>query len=331
MSHQIMTKDSMLSVRETPWHGLGAVLDDYPEGIEDALQKSGLGWNVRQGDLLVVERPEWKDDFGVLQPAVTRPVEGYRANLREDDGALLGVVSDDYKVVQNVEAFRFLDALIGSDLYFETAGSLMNGKRVWVLVRLPEFMEVGGDETATFVYCANSHDGSMAVTAAVTPVRIVCANTLNYALQKSEARAERTFKFRHTGDLQLKFDEARKVMGMTVNYAEQFKILGDRLAAVRVPVDQAADLARDLFPTTDDLGKIAVRNRAESVERVVSIFSGSTGTEGNAPGTAWTYANAVAEYSDWMRRTTKRTDQVQRSFEDGWLKQRGLDQAMALI
>lgn len=237
----LTASDTMFSVRETPWHGLGAVLDEYPTSIDDALDKSGLGWHVRQ-DPIYVGAPLGFDLADASQQPVGREgifvpqlesnliaVPDYRANVRADTGSVLGIVSDDYRVVQNVEAFKFLDALIGSDLHFETAGSLRSGRRVWVLVRLPEFVEVGGDPTATYVYVANSHDGSMAVTSAVTPVRIVCQNTLGLALRGSE-RSDRTYKFRHTGDLALKFDEARKVMGLTVNYAERFKALGDELA-----------------------------------------------------------------------------------------------------
>jgi hypothetical protein len=95
--------------------------------------------------------------------------------------------------------------LIGSDLHFETAGSLWGGRRVWCLARLPEFIALGGDLSATYIYVANSHDGSMAVTAAATPIRIVCANTLGAALRQAEhgASAQRTFRFRHTGKAEL--------------------------------------------------------------------------------------------------------------------------------
>ena len=114
------------------------------------------------------------------------PAKGFKANLREDTGEVLGIVSDEYEVVDNRDAFRFLDALIGSDMHFETAGSLWGGRRVWCLARLPEYVELGGDLSATYIYVANSHDGSMAVTAAVTPIRIVCANTLGAALRHAE-------------------------------------------------------------------------------------------------------------------------------------------------
>jgi hypothetical protein len=90
---------------------------------------------------------------------------------------VLGIVGDRYRIVQNHEAFQFVDQLIGSQLQFETAGSLCGGRRVWVLARLPEQIEVGGDPVRPFVLLMNSHDGSTAVIAATTPVRLVCQNT----------------------------------------------------------------------------------------------------------------------------------------------------------
>src|SRR5438270_9757087 len=236
MSHGITATDSMFSVssrRQPPWHGLGVVLDEYPKSIDEALEKAGLGWTVSHGDVLVVKRAEWTDDFGTKHPPELIPAKGFKANIREDTGDVLGIVSDEYEVVDNRDAFRFLDALIGSELHFETAGSIWGGRRVWALGRLPEYAELGGDMSATYVYVANSHDGSMAVTAAVTPIRIVCANTLGAALRQAEhgVNAQRTFRFRHMGDLRAKFAEARQVLGMTINYQSRFKDLADRLAS----------------------------------------------------------------------------------------------------
>ena len=295
---------------------------------------------MRQGDVLVVRRPEWIDDFEKTHDAelvLAETVDGcaYRANIREDTGALLRVVSDDYKVVPNRDAFAFLDALIGSELHFETAGSLHGGRRVWVLARLPEWVEVGGDQTATYVYLANSHDGTLAVTASATSVRIVCANTLGWALRKSDHgdAARRTYRFRHSGDLQLKFSEARQVMGMTIDWACRFKALGDQLAAERMtPWRFERSVLDELFPVEDDMGRRARENRARAKAAVLDLFRGggpAGDTTGNSPGTKWAAANAVAEFSDFGRRYTKRTDQVQRSFEDGQLKQRGLELVLA--
>lgn len=317
--------DSMFSVRETPWHKLGIVLDDYPGSIQEALLASGLEWRVAQSPIYI-DNPADTD--------TTIEVEGYRANIREDTGELLGVVGDDYTIVQNSEAFDFMDSLIASDLHFETAGSIRNGRRVWVLARLPEFVEVGGDPTATFVYVANSHDGSLAVTAAVTPIRIVCQNTLGFALRDSEKKADRTFKFRHTGEnLALKFQEARQVLQLTINYEQQFKALGDRLAQQKFTDAKFDKVARKITKLDeDDLGKKALTIREKNLATLNAIWNGDGedgDTRGNAPGTKWAAVNAIGEYADWERRQTKRTNQIARSFEDTDLKQRGLELVLA--
>jgi phage/plasmid-like protein (TIGR03299 family) len=338
MSHGITDTDSMFSVnsrRQPPWHGLGVVLDEYPKSIDEALEKAGLGWKVSNGDVLVVKRAEWIDDFGAKHPPELIPAKGFKANVREDTGDVLGIVSDEYEVVDNRDAFRFLDALIGSEMHFETAGSLLGGRRVWVLARLPEYVELGGDLSATYVYVANSHDGSMAVTAAVTPIRIVCANTLGAALRQAEhgVAAQRTFRFRHTGNLQAKFAEARQVLGMTINYQKQFKELADRMA--REPIAEWAlerRVLRHLWTIDEDLGKVARANRERTIESVLAIFRGRDAlgdTTGNSPDTKWVAFNAIAEQLDFGRRYTSRTNQVQRSFEDTALKQRALELVLA--
>ena len=335
MSHGITATDTTLSVREMPWHGLGTVLDDYPQSIDEALEKAGLDWKVRPGDVFVVKEPEQTDEHGVWHPSELIPAKGFKANIREDTWDVLGIVSDEYEVVSNQAAFSFLDALINSDMHFETAGSLWGGRRVWVLARLPEYVELGGDLSATYVYVANSHDGSMAVTAAVTPVRIVCANTLGAALRQAEhgANARRTFRFRHIGDLEAKFTEARQVLGMTVNYQKQFKELADRMAAE--PIAEWAlerRVLRHLWTIDEDLGKVARANRERTIESMLALFRGrgaAGDTTGNSPGTKWVAFNAIAEHLDYGRRYTSRTNQVQRSFEDTALKQRALDLVLA--
>jgi phage/plasmid-like protein (TIGR03299 family) len=326
---------SVNSRRQPPWHGLGVVLDEYPKSIEEALEKAGLGWKVSHGDVLVVKRPEWIDDFDTKHPPELIPAKGFKANVREDTGDVLGIVSDEYEVVSNREAFAFLDALINSDMHFETAGSLWGGRRVWVLARLPEYVELGGDLSATYVYVANSHDGSMAVTAAVTPIRIVCANTLGAALRQAEhgVDAQRMFRFRHTGNLQAKFAEARHVLGMTINYQKQFKELADRMA--QEPIAEWAleqRVLRHLWTIDEDIGKVARANRERTIEQVLGVFRGRGGagdTADNSPGTKWVAYNAIAEHLDHGRRYTSRTNQVQRSFEDTMLKQRALDLVLA--
>jgi len=155
VSAGIEANDTMFSVREMPWHGLGTVLDHYPGSIKEALELSGLDWNI-------VQKP-------VHQPMVTtvgghelttyQEVPNYFMNVREDTSDVMGVVTERYKPIQNHEAFSFMDNLIGSQMHYETAGSLYNGKKVWVLCKLPEHIQVAGDDVSQYVFISNAHDG----------------------------------------------------------------------------------------------------------------------------------------------------------------------------
>src|SRR5437588_12691784 len=107
MSHGITSNDSLYTVRKPPWHGLGVVLDEYPKSIDEALEKAGLGWKVSHGDVLVVKRAEWTDGFGTKHAPELIPAKGFKANVREDTGDVLGIVSDEYEVVDNTAAFAF--------------------------------------------------------------------------------------------------------------------------------------------------------------------------------------------------------------------------------
>jgi phage/plasmid-like protein (TIGR03299 family) len=150
----ITSSDSMFSVRETPWHGLGVVLDQPPATIAEVIQASGLGWRVERepiavdhGDAATVD--DW------WEPRCEE-IAGYYATVRQDTRTVLGIVGERYRIVQNDEAFQFVDQLLGSQLHFETAGSLGGGRRVWVLATLPEQVEVAEDSVRPYVLLMNS-------------------------------------------------------------------------------------------------------------------------------------------------------------------------------
>lgn len=161
--------ESMFYVRETPWHGLGVKVEEAVCSGE-ALWLSGLDWNVVQKDIY----------------AENQKISGYKANVRDSDDRVLGIVSDRYRIVQNDEAFAFTDSLLGEGVKYETAGSLSEGRQVWLLAKLPEKYIINGDEIEPYLVFSNTHDGSEAVRVAITPIRVVCQNTLNLALNTSK-------------------------------------------------------------------------------------------------------------------------------------------------
>ena len=189
--------ETMFSVRETPWHGLGRIIMDAPASRE-ALELAGLDWQVESRNIY--------SDTGAMIP-------GYRANVRSTDDAVLGVVSDRYRIVQNEEAFQFTDDLLGEGVTYETAGSLQGGRKVWMLARLPRKYLIAGDQVVPYLVIFNSHDGSSGVKVAMTPIRVVCQNTLNLALNT----AKRSWTARHTENVLLRVQDARETLQLDSN------------------------------------------------------------------------------------------------------------------
>jgi hypothetical protein len=193
------------------------------------------------------------------------------------------------------------------------------------LARLPEYVEVGGDTTGIYVYVVTSHDGSLAVVSAVTAMRILCGNVLPALIRGTK----RKVSMKHTSglDLSVRYAEARRVLGITVDYAARFKAMGDALALDPFTAEDMAALAAELFPVEDGMSDRARTNRENARHHVRAIFTGNGpdgDTRGNAPGTKWTAYNAVAEWADWMQRRGKGTDQLEKSMADSPVKTRAL-------
>ena len=158
-----------------------------------------------------------KLDFDVLQEPVFdengNALEDYRLNRKSDDGTILGLVTPRYKVVQNTEAFAFVDGLIGESCHYENAGSANNFRLVWLQVKLQPRV-IMGDSYDNYLFFKNSFDGKGAVKVCVTPVRIACDNMLNLAIR----RAKRVFSIRHTGDIAGKIAEADRTLELSQQY-----------------------------------------------------------------------------------------------------------------
>lgn len=206
--------ETMFYVRETPWHGLGTRVEEAPTSAE-ALRLAGLDWTVEQHPVQL--------NGGAVIP-------GYKANVRSTDKHVLGIVSDRYKIVQNTEAFSFTDELIGGDVRYETAGSLQNGKRVWLLAKMPQ-TKVAGDEVDPYLCFTNTHDGTGSIRVCMTPIRVVCNNTLNVALRS----ASRSWSACHMGDMDNKLQEARHCLDLADQYMESLNKYADQLAKLQSP------------------------------------------------------------------------------------------------
>lgn len=232
--------ESMFYVRETPWHGLGTKVMEAPDS-EGALIAAGLNWNVVQEPIFTGEN---------------EPIRGYKANIRDSDRRVLGVVTDRYKVIQNHEAFAFTDELLGQGVRYETAGSLQDGKKVWLLAHMPHEYIISGERISPYLLFSNTHDGSGAIKVALTPIRVVCNNTLNLAL----STAKRSWSMVHTGDIRSKMQEARDTLFMAERYMDELGKEFEALRLKKLPDQKVMEYIEVLLPVEDGSMPQQIRN-----------------------------------------------------------------------
>lgn len=233
--------ETMFSVREKPWHGLGTIVAEAPDS-QEALRLAGLDWNVVQKDIVTADGRDY--------------IPGFKANVRDRDNSVLGIVTDRYKVVQNKEAFAFTDALLGEGVRYETAGSLQSGRRTWILARLPHQYIINGEEITPYLVFMNSHDGSAAIKVAMTSVRVVCNNTLNLAL----STAKRSWSCHHTGDIQGKMEDARNTLLYAGQYMAELGKSFETLQQKKLRDQKVMEYIEMLLPVREDATPLQRKN-----------------------------------------------------------------------
>jgi len=275
--------ESMMYVREVPWHGLGTCVQEAPTSA-DALRLAGLDWNV-------IQKP--------IQVCGGKKIPNMKANVRDSDGSVLGVVSDSYSIVQNTDAFAFTDSLIDGEVRYETAGSLNNGKRIWLLAKMPE-VQVVGDAVDPYLCFSNTHDGSGAIKVCMTPIRVVCNNTLNIALNS----AVRKWSTRHIGNLDEKMAEARVCLELAGSYMDGLATYADHMANTRVTDDQLQKILDEMFPVDDDF--TARKNTTSQKARDEFMVCYLRPDIAQFINTAWGVVNAMSDmvtHSEPLRNT----------------------------
>lgn len=232
-------KASFFSVKQKAWHGLGQIVEDYPTSAE-ALRFAGLDYTVEKRKLFTLDNDNQHDDpeETIIVPEIEVP--GYFASIRTDTEQVLGVVGKDYEVVQNVDAFSFFDAIVGGDgIQYETAGALGKGERIFITAKLPGYIQVGNNDLIEkYLFLTTSHDGFGSITAAFTPTRIVCNNTLNAALRNCSS----SIKIRHTANAKDRLSEAHRVMGISNKLTEQLDGIFNQWAKVGITDQQVQRL-----------------------------------------------------------------------------------------
>lgn len=285
--------ETMFYTREKPWHGLGTMVMEALDS-KKALELAGLNWSVFQQEIITAD--------GV-------PISGFKANLRSTDNQVLGVVSDRYKVVQNEEAFAFTDALLGEGVRYETAGSLQDGRRTWILAKLPQKYIISGDEITPYLVFMNSHDGSGAIKAAMTPIRVVCMNTLNLAL----STAKRSWSTNHIGDIKGKLEDAR----YTLLYADQYMAeLGktiDALNRIKISDKKVYEYIDELFPLVDGASEQQKKNLLRLKEDVKMRYFDAPDLKGVGKN-GYRFINAVSDFATHAKPLKERANYKENLF-----------------
>lgn len=256
-------KYSFFSVQQKAWHNLGQIVEDYPTSAE-AIVHAGLDYEV-------IKTPLYTKGSGIIETSqgieITDSelhVPNYFANIRNDNNAVLGVVGKDYQIVQNREAFSFFDAIVGGGdgILYETAGALGNGERIFITAKLPDYIRVGnGDDIVEqYIFLTTSHDGSGSITAAFTPIRIVCQNTLNASLRNMS----NVVRIRHTSGAKQRLDDAHKVMGLANRLSSEMETIFNQWAKVKVNDHEVKKLIQlALCPNKETLQHLQKGNEDE--------------------------------------------------------------------
>ncbi|WP_295219901.1 DUF932 domain-containing protein [uncultured Chryseobacterium sp.] len=265
MAHQLnfnnrTGKYSFFSVKEKAWHNLGQIVQEYPTS-EEAIKFAGLDYEVEKSPLFTKGAGIIENTNGIEMIDSELEVPNYFANIRTDNNTVLGVVGKDYQIVQNREAFSFFDSIVGGGdgILYETAGALGNGERIFITAKLPDYIRVGnGDDiTEKYIFLTTSHDGSGSITAAFTPVRIVCQNTLNASLKNMS----NVVRIRHTAGAKQRLDDAHKVMGLANKLSKELENTFNHWAKIKVGDDEMKRLIQfALCPNKETLNHLQKGN-----------------------------------------------------------------------
>jgi phage/plasmid-like protein (TIGR03299 family) len=316
MSHELTDTDNMFSVREMPWHRLGQVLTEYPTRAE--AQPMVHGWEpVAQP--LYRRIPSVGED-GELTSAYEE-VEGYVAQERSDNGALLATTSTTYTTVTNDELWDVAEAIQDvpqGDVLYETGGSLQGGRKVWLMLRLAEPLVIPGDPNGAsvpFYMLQNNHDGLGSFRGSATQVRAVCANTIRAADLDAQARGTE-FVFSHTKNVGERVEEARQALAGWRESIEDYRRLAALMLDKKVTHRQQTEFLERFIPApvstmTSDRVKA---NIEEARGQWMEVYNSVT-CEG-IQGTAWGLLQASSEWSEHVRRANSAESRFRRAMLD---------------
>ena len=280
-------KVSFFSVKENPWHGLGTILKQCPTS-EEAIIEAGL-------DFTVEKTPNFAKIGGKM---IETPgsFSTYRTDTKEILGDKVGKL---YTVVQNKEAFTFFDSIVGEgEAIYQTAGALGNGETIFITAKLPEYIKVGKDDIEKYLMLTMAHDGSGAIKAMFTPVRVVCQNTLQAALRGSK----HCVSIKHTKSAQDNLKIAHEVLGITNQLSKELQSAFSTMSKTKMTDKKFKSYIEDIFLQPTELAKFRAGEKEKLSTRMINQFDDILAYRQNGPGqkeiagTVWGAYNAVTGF-----------------------------------
>lgn len=337
--------ERMFSVRSMPWHkprtgDRTTVTDDYPESFAAARVLAGLDWDpiavpaveqlmtlgeireevralVRESATKTVE--ETADDLMTLYRRSLRTDKEFRRIARSDTRATLSYQRGSYNIIPNYAFGEIIDSILEAEpgtVQLETGGSLAGGRKVWMLARINEPVQLPGDGSLTFPFLGltSSHDGQASCAARLTTVRIICANTYSAA----EAEGERTglvYSFSHRSDWRDRIGEAREALMYARTETQQYVAAMTELLGIKVTTAQEQLFLREFIPSPPDglISDRVAKNITEARAAVMGFLEGPTVEGSGVRGTAYGLLQAAGEYLDHVRASRSWESKMNRS------------------
>jgi phage/plasmid-like protein (TIGR03299 family) len=300
MAHDLETvngQTAFASLRTPAWHQLGTVFDEEVS-TKKMLELAHLdNWNVRLEDVPIPDGFASDRSFSFVTR--TNPFD-------KSQNDVLGVVGERYVPLQNEDLFDFGDLMLDGGGRWETAGSIKGGRQVFGSLALERetILDPSGvsDKINTYLLINTSHDGSVAIQASITPVRVVCANTLNLALGQRgrNGSVKQSFKIRHTASASGKVQQAREALGLANAYMDEFDIMAKGMIENEISKAKFDKIVALAYPAPTGEDKKGSHKKYESkIDLINSIYVGANNN--TISGTAWGAFNAMTERLDWYR------------------------------
>jgi phage/plasmid-like protein (TIGR03299 family) len=327
MAHKLYIENGkahMMYAGQTPWHGLGTQLAG-PATSAEAIKAAGLDWKVRKVPLYAIEG------------SGTAHVPQYSAVVPEDrwgkpDCPVFGIVGKDYHPLQNIEAFEFFDSIVGQKVaMYHTAGALGKGEHVWILAKLPGKIEVtNSDILDKYVLLSTGHDGRTCVRVTLTPVRVVCQNTLTLALRSGEAIA----RAYHTSGMDRQLTSARQQVQTLMKGFDTMQSAFRAMAKRKMDANAAKSFVEKVFPLPEDQAdrKVPAWILEDRANCIHLFYNGLGNADPAVKETLWAAYNGVTEYVDHWRDRGDRQHMYGVCFGSGFqIKSRAYERALQFV